>query len=110
MDMTSVPPRRKANLRFRVQTDDDLVVRIPHPGVARVESVNLAGEVAFRPLGQPHQFDRRMLRGVFLPDAVSPIEPSLTITHLSGRTVCAITDRIVNSMNWASLRAGVTRT
>jgi hypothetical protein len=32
------------------------------------------------------------------------------MTHRSGRTVCATTDWIVNSMDLASLRAGVTTT
>src|SRR5262249_54032584 len=42
--------------------------------------------------------------------SVPSVEPSLTITHFSGRHVCPITDRIVNSINCASSRAGVIRT
>lgn len=42
--------------------------------------------------------------------SVSSVEPSLTITQRSGGCVCAIIDLIVNSMNCASFRAGVTRT
>src|SRR6516225_11490524 len=42
--------------------------------------------------------------------SVPSVEPSLTITHFVGRTVCATTDLIVSSMNSASFLAGVTRT
>ena len=42
--------------------------------------------------------------------SVPSVEPSLTITHLSGRTVCVTTDSIVSSMNCASFRAGVIKT
>src|SRR2546427_2891599 len=42
--------------------------------------------------------------------SVPSVDPSLTITHFRGRAFCATTDLRVNSMNCASLRAGVTRT
>jgi len=41
---------------------------------------------------------------------VPSVEPSLMMTHLSGSTVCATTDLIVFSMNFASSRAGVMST
>ena len=42
--------------------------------------------------------------------SVPSVDPSLTMTHLSGREPCATTDWIVDSMKRASLRAGVTST
>ncbi len=42
--------------------------------------------------------------------SVPSVDPSLTITHFNGRTVCETTDFSVSSMYWASFRAGVTRT
>src|SRR5581483_9380442 len=42
--------------------------------------------------------------------SVASVDPSETITHLTGRSVCATTDWIVSSMYSASFRAAVTRT
>src|SRR5262245_61641010 len=42
--------------------------------------------------------------------SVPSVEPSLTITHLTGRIVCPITDLIVSSINMASFRAGEIKT
>jgi hypothetical protein len=42
--------------------------------------------------------------------SVPSVEPSLTMTHLSGLTVYAVIDLRVNSMKAASLRAGVIKT
>src|SRR6266576_1463325 len=42
--------------------------------------------------------------------SVPSVEPSLTITHLMGCTVCATTDFMVSSIKSTSFRAGVIRT
>src|SRR5215467_8705692 len=46
----------------------------------------------------------------FTMSSVPSVEPSLTMTHFSGSTVCEVTDFSVSSMNCASFRAGVITT
>jgi len=42
--------------------------------------------------------------------SVPSVEPSLTMTHFAGCTVCPTTDLMVSSMNLASFLAAVMRT
>ena len=90
----------------------DFVGQFFHSCLTGIERMNLAGKMPFCCVAAygPIRSTRVGPHTSLTMSSVPSVEPSLTMTHFSGSTVCAITDCIVNSMNFASLRAGVTTT
>src|SRR5215813_11071991 len=104
--------KRRPQRKCRCVHDADQMIRhVRQSRIPGIEGIHRAGEMAFCALGLPHKFDPTVLRRIFLTmSSVPSVKPSLTITHFTGRTVCATIAWMIRSIFAASLRAGVINT